>query len=224
MNAHIYDHGNNTEHDNKGLMKTSRRNAGKIGPRLLMDTKGKDYKTINFNLFMKRKKLERTKRSVILTTLRRKSNYITVPNDIMNKSIRIIMAQQMSAKRGIKKFREHAISAIMKEFLQLDQGAVPGKHVVEPSNAMNLSVNEKSKALEAVNIITEKRCGKIKGRTFTDWSKQRCYLKHDESIASSTVSLESLISTLLIIDAYEGRSEGLFDVPGGIFTQKFQKI
>ena len=39
------------------------------------------------------------------------------------------------------------------------------------------------------------------------------YLKENESVASPTVSLEGLI-TSLIIDAYEGRDVSSFDVPG----------
>ena len=82
---------------------------------------GKDYKTINYNLLMKRKRMERTKRKVILTTLKHKSQYTTSSNDIMNKTIGMIMAQQMSAKKGIRTFGERAISAIMKELAQLDE-------------------------------------------------------------------------------------------------------
>ena len=132
------------------------------------------------------------------------------------------MAQQMSAKRGFKKFGERAIEAIMTEFAQLDRGAFPGKPVVEPADAKSLTHEDKRKALEAVNIIAEKRCGKIKGRTCADGSKQRKYLKQDESIASPTVGLESLICTL-IIDAYEGRTVGIFDVPGAYLHAEIPK-
>ena len=93
--------------------------------------------------------------------------------EMMNKALGIIFAQQISAKRGIKKFDERAVSALVKEFTQLDQVAFPGKAVVEPIEANLLSAEDRASALEAVNIIAEKRCGKIKGRTCTDGSKQR---------------------------------------------------
>ena len=50
-----------------------------------------------------------------------------------------------------------------------------------------------------------------KGRTCTDGSSQRKYLKQDESVASPRASLESLIVSLLI-DIYEGRDVGTYDV------------
>ena len=53
----------------------------------------------------------------------------------------------------------------------------------------------------------------MNGRTCADGSSQRQYLKQDESVASPTASLESIITTLLI-DAHEGRDVAIFDVPG----------
>jgi len=77
-----------------------------------------------------------------------------------------------------------------------------------------MTYEDKTKhTLEAVNLIQEKRSGKIKGRTCADRSKQKRYLKEGESIASPTVSLEALMATL-VIDAYEGRDIVTFDVPG----------
>ena len=52
-----------------------------------MDTRGKEYKTINFNMLMKKKKIAQTKNKVILTMLKRKSNYVTQNGDIMQKAI-----------------------------------------------------------------------------------------------------------------------------------------
>ena len=162
---------------------------------------------------MQIKRTQKSKKAVALTMMKKKATYVKGENNLMNKAVGIILAQQMSAKRGIKLFGEKAISAIIKEFTQLDQGAFPGKPVVHPLNAHELSIEEKRKALEAVNLIAKKRCGKIKGRTCADGSKQRKYLKDGESIASPTVSLESLISSLLI-DTYEDRYVSIFDVPG----------
>ena len=78
---------------------------------------------------------------------------------------------QMTANAGIKKFDETAISAIIKEFTQLNEGAVPGKPVVIPTDVRTLTDLEKQKALSAVNLIKEKRNGAMKGRSCVDGSK-----------------------------------------------------
>ena len=91
-------------------------------------------------------------------------------------------------------------------------GAFPGKKVVEGVDPETLTEEEKKEALDAVNLIKEK-IGEIKGQTCANGSKQNMYLKENESIASPTVSLEGLITTL-IVDAYEQRDVGSFDVPG----------
>ena len=108
---------------------------------------------------------------------------------------------------------------MIKEFTQLNKGAVPGKPVVRPVNVSSLTSLEKSKALPAVNLIKEKFGGILKGRTCANGSKQRKYLKQDESVASPTAALESLIVTSLI-DTYEGRDVGTFDIPGAFLQAK----
>ena len=71
--------------------------------------------------------------------------------------------------------------------------------------------------MNAVNLIEEKRDGKIKGRTCGDGSKQKMYLKYGDTVASSTVSLEGLITTL-VIASMEERNVIFFDGPG-VFLQ-----
>ena len=124
-----------------------------------------------------------------------------------------VIFTQMSANAGIKKHGEAAVAAMIKEYTQLNEGAVPGKPVVVPTDATTLTEEEKKKALPAVNLIKEKWGGELKGRFCVDGSKERRYLKQDESVASSTAALESLFMTLLI-DAYEGRDVATYDVPG----------
>ena len=51
------------------------------------------------------------------------------------------------------------------------------------------------------------------GRTCADGSKQKRYLGKDESVASPTVSPESLFTTL-VIDAHEERDITTFEIPG----------
>ena len=85
--------------------------------------------------------------------------------------------------------------------------------MVIPTDANTLTDLEKRKALPAVNLIKEKYDDMLKGRSCVDGSRQRRYLKQDESVASPTAALESLLVTLLI-DAYEGRDVRTYDVPG----------
>jgi len=70
----------------------------------------------------------------------------------------------------------------------------------------------KRRALRAINLIKEKRCGKIKGRTCADGSSQRKYVPREEA-SSPTIALESLM-VLLMINAHEERDVVIFDVPG----------
>ena len=139
----------------------------------------------------------------------------------MNRAVGVLFTQ-MTAKRGIKLFGERAIAAMTKEFNQLDKGAFPGKPVVEPIDPTTLTKDEKQRAMEAVNLIKEKRCGKIKGRTCANGSTQRRFLGEGESVSSPTVSIEALFSTL-VIDALERRDVAVFDVPGAYLHAKMPK-
>eukprot|EP00555_Chaetoceros_dichaeta_P000372 CAMPEP_0198279726 /NCGR_PEP_ID=MMETSP1447-20131203/67080_1 /TAXON_ID=420782 /ORGANISM="Chaetoceros dichaeta, Strain CCMP1751" /LENGTH=424 /DNA_ID=CAMNT_0043974931 /DNA_START=1086 /DNA_END=2357 /DNA_ORIENTATION=+ len=129
------------------------------------------------------------------------------------------LRKQMPATKGFKMYGKRAVAAIVKEFTQLNDGAVPGKPVVGAVDASTLTRQEKMKAMPAVNLIKEKWDGVIKGRTCADGSRQQKYLKQDESITSSTAALESLIVSLLI-DAYEERDVGTYDVPGAYLHAK----
>ena len=61
----------------------------------------------------------------------------------------------------------------------------------------------------------------MKGRTCANGSRQRQYLKEDESVASPTAALESLFGTLLV-DAYEGRDVGIYGVLGAYLQAKLK--
>ena len=88
-----------------------------------------------------------------------------------------------------------------------------GKPVICAENPDFFSRQEKFEVLEAINLIKEKRDGTIKGRTCANGAKQRRFVKEGDIFSSPTVSLESIMATL-IIDAYEGRSTSIVDVPG----------
>ena len=104
----------------------------------------------------------------------------------------------MTAKVGIKRFRDRVIAAILQEFKQLNEGAVPGKPVFGTMDQTTLNIEEKRRALEAVNLIKKKRCGKIKEQICANGSKQKKYLKYRETISSLIVSNEALLGTLAI--------------------------
>ena len=57
-------------------------------------------------------------------------------------SVRILFAQMLVSK-GVDIFGEKAITAMLKELTQLDQGAVPGKPVTVPIDPDNLTVEDK---------------------------------------------------------------------------------
>ena len=82
-----------------------------------------------------------------------------------------------------------------------------------------LSAEGKSKALTAVKIIKQKRGGTIKGRICADGRNHKRYLVKDESVASPTISLEALFTTLVIY-AYEERDVATFDIPGTYLHSK----
>ena len=79
-------------------------------------------------------------------------------------------------------------------------------------HASSLTSQQKKDSLNAINLIKEKRCGRIKGRTVADGRKQRHQYSREE-ITSPTVSNDALSMTLLI-DANEKRDVATADIPG----------
>ena len=74
----------------------------------------------------------------------------------------------MTAKAGIKKHGQAAVAALMSEFAQLED-----RTVYEIVDAAKLTKRQRKMALRAINLIKEKRDGKIKGRTVADGRAQR---------------------------------------------------
>ena len=178
-----------------------RTNAGAGVERLQMDFSGKGYQAKREYNFATNSTSTEAKGEACIST----DSYMKLACDVI--------FTQMTAKKGFKQYGAKAVAAMVKEFTQLNEGAVPGKPVVVPTDSNSLTATEKRKALRAVNLIKEKWNGDIKGRSCVDGSKQRRYLKQDESMSSPTAGLESLLVTLLI-DAYEDRDVGTYDVPG----------
>ena len=63
------------------------------------------------------------------------------------------MFTQMNPKKAIKLFGEKSITAMFKEYKQLDDGTIPGKPVVETFNTYQLTTLDRKKILEAMNLI-----------------------------------------------------------------------
>ena len=119
----------------------------------------------------------------------------------------------MNEKKGIKLFGERDILDMFTENKQLDDGPNMGKPVVTPFNPDGLTPLDKKKTFKSVNLIKDKRCGRIKVITCANDIKQINYLKPDESVYSPTCSTESPMATL-VIDAMEKIEVTIFDVPG----------
>jgi hypothetical protein len=131
----------------------------------------------------------------------------TGSNTNVFKCITGIVMMQLTAKAGIKKHGQVALDALFKEFSQLhDLG------VFLAQDANKLTREEKKGSLRAISMITEKRCGRIKGRTVADGRPQRAlYAKEDTT--SPTVSTDALMLSILI-DAKERRDVATADVAG----------
>ena len=115
--------------------------------------------------------------------------------------------EQMSAKAGIKKYGRRAEEALMTEFAQLEELSV-----FEAIDPQTLTSDQRRTALRAINLIKEKRSGKLKGRTVADGRPQRSLYDKSET-ASPTVSVDALMMSLMI-DAKEGRDVATADVAG----------
>jgi hypothetical protein len=204
----------NFEQDTEGRPRRAAAGAGV--ERLEMSFGGKEYASINQHQFLM-KGVENAGEDVKPMG---KISYHRIAVDAC--FAQVARYSQMTAKTGIKHFGERAIAAMFKEFKQLNEGAVPGKPVFGKQDATELTYEEKKRALEAVNLIKEKRSGIIKGRTCANGSKQKRYLKRGETISSPTVSTEALMGTLAI-DIKEGRDVAIFDVPGAYLQAEMPK-
>ena len=208
-------------------------NAGRGVNRLDMDTPSKTYGQIKVNRkgsqfvnLKKRANRRPTKNKKGFQLLMKKigkdekeSNHV----EYMNKCMKILCTQfdtpkqepkkDMPALQGLKLWGEEALTAILKEFSQMNKGPKGDDPVVKPVDPNTLTAVEKKAALSAVNLIKRKRNGNVKARTCANGSKQRQYLGVYDSVASPTVSFEAQVSTLLI-DAKEEREVVTYDIPG----------
>ena len=118
-----------------------------------------------------------------------------------------ICMNQMSAKAGIKKHGEEAVSAILKEFGKLEH-----MKTFKPRHKHSLTKEQISRTMRIITVIKEKRSEVLKGRSCVYGRPQGAYISKEEA-ASPTTALESLLITLLI-DACEERDVSTADVVG----------
>jgi Reverse transcriptase (RNA-dependent DNA polymerase)/Zinc knuckle len=132
---------------------------------------------------------------------------LTQTGESVKKRLFGFVMTQMTAKAGIKKYGKAAEAALIQEFGQLEH-----QNVYEPIHPKLLTRAQRRGALRAINLIKEKRDGKLKGRTVADGSTQRpLYEKHET--ASPTLSSDALLLSILM-DAYEGRDVAIADIAG----------
>jgi hypothetical protein len=126
----------------------------------------------------------------------------------MHKHIVGHIMTQMTANAGIKKHGDRAVEALLEEFCQLDN-----KSVFKPIHNTELTMQQKRGALRAINLIKEKRCGRLKGRTCCADGRPQRGMYTKEQTASPTVSTDALMLSLMI-DALEQRDVATADVTG----------
>ena len=150
---------------------------------------------------------EREFRSIIKQEISKNKREMRYNKEKMHRGLTGLCFTQMSAHKGIKVFGDRAIKAMAKEYAQLDELGVFKGRMVD-----TLSWEERRTALQVIDLIKEKRCGKIKGRTVVDGRGQRDDYEKIET-SSKALTLEAFISTLAI-DAFEGRDIAIADVAG----------
>ena len=118
-----------------------------------------------------------------------------------------ITMTQMSAKAGLKKHGHKAEEALLAEFSQLED-----LKVYEPLGPTKLTRAQKKAALRAINLIKDKRCGRLKGGTVADGQTQEGLYDKSET-ASPTIATDPLMVSI-IVDAFERRDVATADIAG----------
>ena len=114
--------------------------------------------------------------------------------DVGYKSFR----QQYQLGKGLKMFGEKGHKASSSELEQLHH-----RKYFCPVSVKDMTRSERMKAQMAMMLLTEKRCGKTKGRMVFDGRKTREWINKEDS-ASPTATLEGILLTLTI-NAHENK-------------------
>jgi hypothetical protein len=113
----------------------------------------------------------------------------------------------------LRHFPEETKKATILELTQLHE-----MKVFQPVYRSSMTRQEIVGTLNTLTFIKIKRCGRIKARTCADGRPQKSLYQKWES-SSPTVRTESVLLTSMI-DAYEERTVGVYDIPGAFLHAK----
>ena len=134
------------------------------------------------------------------------AQFIAYTNERIDIGVSRSFSQQHQLQKGLKLFGDRGHKASAAEMAQLHD-----RKCFKPLSVNTLSQIERKRAQIAMMLLTEKRCGKIKGRMVFDGRKTREWITKEDS-ASPTATLEGIMLTLTI-DAKENRDIMSADVP-----------
>jgi len=122
----------------------------------------------------------------------------------------------MLAKKGIEEFGQRALDAMIREYEQLE-----GLEVFTPVESKRLTYQQKKDSLNTIDLIKEKRCGKIKGKTVCDGRKQQ-HIYSPEDVSSPALSQDVFFATLAI-DSLEKRYIATSDIAGAFHLLQMRR-
>ena len=126
-------------------------------------------------------------------------------------------SQQYQLGKGLKMFGKKGHKASSSELEQLHH-----RKCFYPVSVKDMTRSERMKAQMVMMLLTEKRCGKNKGRMVFDGRTTREWITKEDS-ASPTATLEGIVLTLTI-DAHENRDVMLADVPNALNQTEMPEI
>ena len=136
--------------------------------------------------------------------------------EIVSRTWEYLMTQH-NLNKGLKLYGKEGEEATQKESQQLHD-----METFEPVDPKILTYEEKRKAIASLMFLTEKRDGSIKAWACADGQKQWDYTnKRDTTLP--TIMIKSICITATI-DAKEGHSVVIFDLPGAFLHSKNDEI
>ena len=118
-----------------------------------------------------------------------------------------MLLSHMGVNKGIKVFDQKGINTVSKDMQQFND-----REVTIPKNPIQLTKEERHRALPYLMLLKEKRDSNIKGQVCADGIHQRLYMAKYQT-SSPTISNEALFLTLTI-DAKEVRGVATCDILG----------
>ena len=111
-----------------------------------------------------------------------------------------------SLKKGLEKFGDRGKEATLKEMKQMHD-----RDCFDPIHKQELNDIKRSRTLESLIFLAEKKSGTIKARHCANGSTQRDYMTREDT-SSPTVSTEAVMLTA-VIEAEEQRDIATCDIP-----------